>query len=119
MGTPKPLSAGEANAMACWSLGVGEHFPDAVTLVAEMGHIVTFEHSALLYRIEEKGLAEKYPDATAELVLLYLRKPAHFFPPDEHATRVWEALKRGGLARPKLLKIREEMARLGQDPGEP
>ena len=119
LGTPKPLSAGEANAMACWALSVGKHFPDAVTLVAEMGSTVTFEHTALLYWIQEKGLAEKYPDATAALVLLYLRNPKDFFPPDEHATRVWEVLKRGGLARPKLLQIRDELARLGQDPGEP
>lgn len=119
LGTPKSLSAGEANAMACWSLSVGKHVPDAVTLVAEMGNTVTFEHTALLYRIEEKRLAEQYPNATAALVLLYLRHPKDFFPPDDHATRVWEALKRGGLARPKVLKMREEMARLGQDPGKP
>lgn len=119
LGTPKPLIGKEANETACWALSLGSCFPGAVKLVATMGSSVSFKHTALIHRIDNKGLAKKYPDATADLVLLYLRSPLNYFHSDKHVTAVWQDLRSGGVAKEKLVQIREAMFRLGHDPGEP
>jgi hypothetical protein len=119
LGTPMPLSPKEAKEIACWSLSVGSHFPEAVKLVESMGDAVSFEHTALLYRIDKKGLAKSYPDATADLILFYLRNPENQFYGDDEMTKIWQDLKQGHVDRQKLVAIREELFRRGHDPGEP
>jgi hypothetical protein len=119
LGTPRPLVGKEANETACWALSVGCYFPEAVQLVAVMGNAVSFEHTPLIYRIDEKGLAKSHPEATADLVLLFLRSAKDYFYPSEHFTKVWQSLRSSGVRKEKLLQIREALYRLGHDTGEP
>jgi hypothetical protein len=114
-GTPKPLLGREANHTACWALSVGYDFPEAVKIVASMADVISFENDPLLYRIDRKGLAKTYPEATADLLLYYLRSLQKYFHPDEHVKNVWQALRAGGVPKTKLQLIREQMFRLSYD----
>jgi len=119
LGTPRPLVQKEANETVCWALSMGRYFPEAVQLVAAMGNAVSFENTPLIYRIDEKELAKTHPEATADLVLLCLRRMGIHFFASEHVTNVWQALRNAGVRKEKLVQIREALYRLGQDPGEP
>jgi hypothetical protein len=118
--TPKALLPGEANEMACWALSVGRYFPDAVKLAVSTKEILTFEHTPIFLRLDEKKeLVRNYADAGADFVLLYVQSPLRYFFADEHTARIWQILREKGVAKEKLKKIREAMFRLGHDPGEP
>jgi hypothetical protein len=106
--------------MACWAFSVGRYFRDAVQLAISMKAILSFEHEPIFLRLDEKKeLVRKYPDASADLILLYFQSPINYFFASEHVTNVWRELCQSGAAREKLTKIREEMFRRGHDPGEP
>ena len=106
--------------MACWALSVGRYFPDAVKLAIAMKDTTTFEHTPIFLRLDEKKqLAQSFPDATADFVLLYLQSPLKYFFADERTANIWRELCHGEVALEKLKKIREAMYRLGHDPGEP
>jgi hypothetical protein len=109
LGTPRPLVGKEANETACWALNVGRYFPEAVQLVLAMGNAVSFEHTPLILRIDEKGLAKSHPEAAADLVLLFLSSAKDYFYPSEHVTNVWQSLRSGGVRKEKLLQIREAL----------
>jgi len=121
LGSPKPLLAKEANEMACWALSVGRYFPAAIKLAISMKSVLTFESTPAFYLIDKKtGLASNYPDAVADLVLLYLGAPLNYFYHDEHVNNVWADLCQGGVSSEKLMKIRDEVFRRGgQDLGKP
>lgn len=120
LNTPKSLLPKEANQMACWAFSVGRYFRDAVQLAISMKAILSFEHEPIFLRLDEKKeLVRKYPDASADLILLYFQSPINYFFASEHVTNVWRELCQSGAAREKLTKIREEMFRRGHDPGEP
>jgi hypothetical protein len=89
------------------------------TLVAQMKHLLTADHTPIFYLIDKKknGLAKMFPDATADIILICL-EVAKFLYPDENVANVWRDLRSSVIKREKLHKIREAMVRLGHDPGE-
>jgi hypothetical protein len=61
----------------------------------------------------------KYPDSSADLILLYFQSPIKYFYASDHVTNVWRELCQSEVSRDKLKKIREAMFRWDADPGEP
>lgn len=116
LGTPMPLSSTEAAEMVFWAVSFGCRVPEAVKFVQRMADRVTFEHTDLLLRINQKGIAKSQPEACAELVLFFLQcNPRYFFVAD-YVSTVWQDLKTSGVSEEKLQKIREAMFALGHDP---
>jgi hypothetical protein len=118
LGRPKPFSVDEAKHTACWALSAGKHFSEAVELVAALQPTPRFEHVGFLSRIDSKQLAQKYPAATADLLLVYFSAPDLHPYPDDTLRNIWRALVQAGLPREHLRKLREAMFRFGLDPND-
>jgi hypothetical protein len=114
---PKPLVTKEANEMVSWPVGFGKYFPDAVQLVLRLGNAVQFEHSDLLCRLQRRGLAKAFPEATGELLIFYLKAKPKFFFLSNEGLALWKELKLH-LRNETLKRIRESMLELGSDPEE-
>ena len=104
--------------MTFWALHLHENFPQAVELVLSMENTVSFENSRLLFGIDEEALGKIYPDATADLVVLYLKQAQQPFYQGDALRNVWKALHENGASEDRLQRIRQEMYRLGFDPQE-
>jgi hypothetical protein len=118
LGRPKPFGLEEAKYTGCWALSTGKHFPEAVKLVATLQPRPRFEHVGFLSRIDSKQLAQKYPVATAELLLVYFSAPDLHLYPDDTLRNIWRALVQAELAPEQLRKIREAIFRFGPDPND-
>jgi hypothetical protein len=117
---PKAVVAEEGNEMGCWPFSLGRFFPDAVKLTMSMKGIITFEHTPIFLRLDEKKeLVRNYPDATADLILFYFQCPLKYFFNSEQVKSVWQELRQTTIAREKLNKIREAMFKWDADPGAP
>lgn len=87
---------GEGNEMGCWSFSLGRFFPDAVKLTVSMKGIITFEHTPIFLRLDEKKeLIRNYPDAAADFILFYLQCPLKFF----SIVNTWEVFGRNCVNR--------------------
>lgn len=105
--------------MVFWAVSLGERLPDAIKLITPLQDRVLFEHGDLLLRIDRKGITKSQTEASADLVLFFLRaKPKHFFYTD-HVGAIWKDLNAGGVLPEKLREIREAMFALGYDPQHP
>jgi hypothetical protein len=82
-----------------------------------MGSTLSFEAIPLLHLLDRKGLGKAHPEPTADLVLFYLMAPTIHFYLDEHVANLWKDLRASGVPAGKLAQIRQEMFRLGHDPG--
>jgi hypothetical protein len=118
LGRPKPFSIDEAKHAGCWALSVGKHFPEAVRLVAALQPTPRFEHIGFLSRVDSKGLAQKYPAATADLLLVYFSVPDLHVYADDTLRKIWQALVQANLPPQHLRKVREAMFRFGIDPND-
>ncbi len=102
--------------MASWVIHLGEFFPEAVEMLMLFKDQLSLEHSRILMDIEEKEIIKKYPEASADLILLYLGCPKSFFWTDP-AKSLWSEFKSSGLFDKKLKQVREAMyRRLAIDP---
>jgi hypothetical protein len=117
LGRPKPISSGEAKAMACWALSLGKDFAEAVKFVEALP-TPRLEHVGFLSRIESKGLAAAYPAATADLLLVYFSVPDLHVYVDETLQNIWRALVDAKLDPQHLRRVREAMFRFGFDPND-
>jgi hypothetical protein len=113
LGRPKPIGASEAKAMGCWALGFRKHFPDAVKMVAALNPRPRLEQVGFLNRIESKGLGSAYPDATADLLLVYFSAPGVHVYADETLRKIWQALVAANLETLRLRAVKEAMLRHG------
>ena len=98
VGKPRPLSAKEAEEMVDWALSLGARMPDAVRLITQrMQGLVHFEYASFLFRMHSKHTVKSQPQASAELLLFFLRHSRRpFF--STYATEVWKDLKAMGVA---------------------
>jgi Domain of unknown function (DUF4020)/SIR2-like domain len=116
LGLPRQVSSKEANVMASWTIDLRDFFPEGVAILMLLKERLSFEHSRLLIDIEKKHIIKKYPEASANLILLYLASPKSLFynPP---AKDIWLEFKSSGVSDEKLKQVREAMYRkLGIDP---
>ena len=118
LGRPKPFTLDEARHIGCWALSSGRHFPEAVKLVAALQPRPRLEHVGFLSRIDSKGLAQKYPAATADLLLVYFSAPDLHVYADDTLRNIWRALVQAKLPPEHLRKVREAIFRFGPDPDE-
>lgn len=117
LGLPKPVFSREADIMASWTIDLRDFFPEAVMMLALFEDRLSFESSRILIDLEEKEMIKKYPEAAADLILLYLKSPRSSLFGDQHTRKLWSDLKDSGLPQEKLRKVHEEMFRkLGFDP---
>jgi hypothetical protein len=118
LGVPKPVSSKEANVMASWTINLRDFFPEGVEMLMLFKDRLSFEHSRILVDIEKKQTIKKYPEASADLILLYLGSPRSFFY-DPPAKDIWLAFRSSDVSDGKLKQIREAMYRkLSIDPEE-
>jgi hypothetical protein len=115
LGRPKPFTLDEARHTGCWALSAGKHFPEAVKLVAALQPRPRFEHVGFLSRIDSKELAQRYPAATADLLLVYFSAPDLHPYADDTLRNIWRALLQAELPAEHLRKVREAMFRFGID----
>jgi hypothetical protein len=115
LGRPKPFTPDEARHTGCWALSVGKHFPEAVKLVAALQPRPRFEHVGFLSRIDSMRLAQNYPAATADLLLVYFSAPDLHLYADNTMQNIWRALVQAELPPEDLRKVEEAMFRLGVD----
>jgi len=116
LGLPKPVSTREAVVMASWTVDLGEFFPQAVEMLMLFRDRLSFEHSRILMDMEKRDVIARYPNASADLILLYLECPKSFFY-EQPARTIWLALKSSSLPNEKLRQVREAMyKRLNIDP---
>jgi hypothetical protein len=118
LGRPKPFTVDEAKHTGCWALSAGKHFPEAVKLVAALQPRPRFEHVGFLSRINSKELAQKYPAATADLLLVYFSPPDLHLYADDTLRNLWRALVQTELPPDHLRKVREAIFRFGLDPND-
>jgi hypothetical protein len=118
LGRPKPFSLDEAKHAGCWALSMGKHFPEAVEFVARLQPTPRFEQIGFLNRIDSNQLAQTYPAATADLLLVYFSAPDLHPYPDETLQNIWRALVQAKLSPQHLRKVREAMFRFGIDPND-
>ena len=118
LGRPKPFTVDEARHTGCWALSAGRHYPEAVKLVAALKPRPRFEHMGFLYRVDSKGLAQKSPAATADLLLIYFSAPDLQVYADDTLQNIWRALVQAKLPPEHLRKVREAIFRFGPDPNE-
>ena len=118
LGRPKPFTVDEAKHTGCWALSAGKHFPEAVKLVAALQPRPRFEHVGFLSRINSKELAQKYPAATADLLLVYFSPPDLHLYADDTLRNIWRALVQTELPPDHLRKVREAIFRFGLDPND-
>lgn len=116
LGKPKPLSRKEATEMVYWSLSLGQRLPDALQLIQQMHGMVQFEHPDMLDRVDRKGIVNSQPQATADLLLFFLKSTPKHFHASDHVKNVWRDLKTGGVPPELLKKVREAVLALGHDP---
>lgn len=69
-GTPAPLDSTEAGAMLDWLPDIRCLYPEAVDLAIKMQNL-QLDHSLIVHQLNEGEMWERYPQATAEL-LIYL-----------------------------------------------
>lgn len=104
--------------MASWTIDLRNFFPEGVEMLMLFKERLSFEHSRILVDIEKKQTIKKYPEASADLILLYLGSPSSFFY-DPPAKGIWLAFKSSDVSDGKLKQIREAMYRkLNIDPEE-
>ncbi len=115
IGLPQPLSSREAEAMACWGLSVGRHFPEAVRMAMATPEIGMFANSALLYRIRKKELIKPYPQSVADLLLLVLKRATRYVPASPQFDSLWQDLQGAEVSADTLRKIAAEAMRLGHE----
>jgi hypothetical protein len=115
LGTPQPLSPEEGDGMACWSLSVGKHFPQAVGMIKSTPIAAVFRHTAFLYRLNKTQLTSRYPQEVAELLLFCLKKSGERFAPQSQLIVVWKALGETKISASTLNDIRNEALRSGVD----
>ena len=120
LNVPVPILPKEVSTMAMLTLSLGSHFPESVVVIKGYSGNIQFGHTSIFY-VASKNLHQLkvYPDAAAEMILLYLRSPIAFFYPDDHVAAVWKALCETTVSRDKLKTIREAMMAKGHDPDEP
>jgi SIR2-like domain/Domain of unknown function (DUF4020) len=117
LGTPRPLSHEEADAMACWSLSVGKYFPKAAEMTKSTPIAAAFRHTAFLYRLKKKKLANSYPQQVAELVVFCLKSARGGLFVGSHLIDLWNALRSAEISESVLNEIRSEALRHGIDLG--
>lgn len=116
LGLPKPVSTKEADVMATWAVDLGDFFPQAVEMLMLFKERLSFEHSRIIMDLEKKEIIGRFPDAGADLILLYLACPKSFFY-EQPARSIWLVLKSSGLSTGKLKLVREAIyKRLNIDP---
>jgi len=118
LGMPKPLLPKEAREMVSWPIVFGKYFPQAVELACSPQDLAALEDSRLFEQLQKKGLTKAFPQATAKLVLFFLRAKPPFFRLSDEVKEVWRALKSGGVSVSELRDIREAMLELGFNPEE-
>src|SRR6266540_617410 len=111
LGLPRPISSREADIMASWAIDLRDFFPEAVRMLALFENHFSFEHSRLLIDLEEKEMIRKFPEAVADLLLLYLKCPRSYLFGDQHTKKLWLDLKNSGLKQEKLQAVQEAMYR--------
>ncbi len=117
LGLPKPISSREADIMASWTIDLRDFYPEAVKMLAAFEDRLSFEHSRILIDLEEKEMINKEPEASADLLLLYLKRPNSLLFGDQHTMKLWADLKASGLSQEKLSQVREGIYRkLNIDP---
>jgi hypothetical protein len=119
MGLPKSVSSREADIMAGWALNLREFFPEAVALLEPFKDRFSFQHSRILIDIDDKGVVKQYPEASADLLLLYLGSPQSYLFIELHTKKIWDDLKSTNLSKEKLERVREAIFRkVNIDPDE-
>ena len=103
-----PLAPPECRQMLEWLPHLGEHFPAAVQLAIRMPPLAA-EYSHSLFDLRESDLVDRFPEATASL-LIYL---ADGIPAYQVADLAQVAARLGGLAEPLRSQLREALARAG------
>jgi hypothetical protein len=101
--------------MACWSLSVGKYFPKAVEMIKSTSIAAAFRHTAFLYRLNEKKLANSYPQQVAELVVFCLKTARGGLFVGSHLIDLWNDLRSAEILESVLNEIRSEALRHGID----
>jgi Domain of unknown function (DUF4020) len=114
-GKPKPLSLEEADALTCWALSVGKHFPVAVETIKVTKIAAKFGRTGFIYRIQKKELAKAYPEETAQLVLHCLKHGSDQNRLLGRLQELWTDLHQQGISSEVSDAIRNEALRLGLD----
>ena len=105
--------------MACWSLSVGKHFPQAVQMITSTtiaGAFLLFEILRFsIYRLNKKQLANSYPQEVADLVLFCLKTARDGSFAGPHLVALWNVLRSAEVSKSILNEIRSEALRRGID----
>ena len=78
---------------------------------------LSFEHSRLLIDLDNKEMIKKSAQASADLILLYLRAPRSRVFTDPHIKKLWSDLKQSDVPQETLREVREAIFRkMNRDP---
>jgi hypothetical protein len=111
-GKPMPLSAVEAGEMAEWSLHLEPVFPEAVEKICG-GPSMELQHSFLYYELADTALPEQHPHSVARLLLFLLQKSTAEIYDFDRIDRVFEKIATSNVDTRILLRICNELAKLG------
>jgi hypothetical protein len=113
---PVPFIENEAAGMIDWVIELSPVFPKAASAICK-SESVDVGHTSIYTELVEKGLAEKYPNPTADLLLHLAKGHKHPLPPQEsymchEMLDLVRALREHGVAIDKLKAICEELVEL-------